>query len=270
MLLLETLFAERWFYGPAVWVCVAVGLLAEPVAACVRRHAVGLRPALVTVCVCAVVGGYGLRTVLRNPAWSSNDVLFRTDLAQMPPGKRSAHLCYLVGKGHLRAGELDRAEALLLEAAAIFPDYPDYYVTLGRVYIAAERFDDAVEWLEQALLLERRNTATRQLLEIARSRQRGEDPLASLQAARRAAQDRPDNVEAVRRWAGLAEKIDLGEAAAAYRSLTELTPSDPAAWNGLAYALANSGGLDEAARSTFAFWIAGPTTGKLMATSRPY
>ncbi len=143
--------------------------------------------------------------------------------------------------------ELLRAEALLLEAATIFPDYPDYYQALGQTYLAMNQPDEAVRWLEKAWLHQRRDIAIQGLLEAARSRQRGVDLPAELQAARRAAQDQPDDAETVRRWAELAEKIDLPQAADAYRRLTELAPDDATSWTGLAYALAGSGRVGEAA-----------------------
>ena len=259
VLLLETLFAERWFYGPAVWLCVAVGLMFDRVVAR-RRQSAQARPALVTFCISAVLVGLAGRSMLRNPEWVDNDTLFGTDLARMDPGRRSSHLCYLVGDGHRVKGEwalargdlqaasseLAQAEALLLEAATIFPDYPDYYRALGQTYLAMNQPDDAVRWLEKAWLHQRRDTAIQRLLETARSRQRGVDLPAALQAARQAAQDQPDDADTVRRWAELAEKIGLPQAAEAYRRLTELAPDDPASWTGLAYALAGSGRVGEA------------------------
>ncbi len=106
--------------------------------------------------------------------------------------------------------------------------------------------DEAVRWLEKAWLQQRRDTTSRTLLETARSRQRGVDLPAELQAARQATQDQPDDADTVRRWAELAEKIDLPQAADAYRRLTELAPDDATSWTGLAYALAGSGRVGEA------------------------
>jgi tetratricopeptide (TPR) repeat protein len=260
VILLETMFAERWFYGPAVWLCVAVGLVFDRVAARCRQSTRG-RPALVTFCIGTVLVGLAGRSMLRNPEWVNNDTLFGSDLARMEPGRRSSHLCYLVGAGHRARGEralalgdlqtagseLAQAEALLLEAAAIFPDYPDYYRALGQTYLAMNQPDEAVRWLEKAWLHQRRNTTIWRLLETARSQQRGVDLSAELQAARRAAQDQPDDADTVRRWAKLAEKIDLPQAADAYRRLTELAPDDATSWTGLAYALAGSGRVSEAA-----------------------
>ncbi|MCH8963688.1 MAG: tetratricopeptide repeat protein [Planctomycetes bacterium] len=259
VILLETLFAERWFYGPAVWLCVAVGLMFDRVAAR-RRKSAQARPAVVTFCIGAVLAGLAGRSMLRNAEWADNDTLFGSDLARMEPGRRSSHLCYLVGDGHRARGEralargdlktagqeLAQAEALLLEAAAIFPDYPDYYRALGQTYLAMNQPDEAVRWLEKAWLHQRRDAAIQRLLETARSRQRGIDLPAALQAARQAAQDQPDDADTVRRWAELAEKIDLLQATDAYRRLTELAPDDVTSWTGLAYALAGSGRVGEA------------------------
>ena len=260
VILLETLFAERWFYGPAVWLCVAVGLMFDRVAAR-RRKSAQARPAVVTFCIGAVLAGLAGRSMLRNAEWADNDTLFGSDLARMEPGRRSSHLCYLVGAGHrvkaeralargelkIASNELAQAEALLLEAATIFPDYPDYYRALGQTYLVMNQPDEAVRWLEKAWLLQRRDITIQRLLETARSRRRGIDLPAALQAARQAAQDQPDDADMVRRWAQLAEKIDLRQAADAYRRLTELAPDEVTSWTGLAYALAGSGRVGEAA-----------------------
>ncbi|MCZ6652168.1 MAG: tetratricopeptide repeat protein [Planctomycetota bacterium] len=260
VILLETMFAERWFYGPAVWLCVAVGLMFDRVAAR-RRKSAQARPALVTFCIGAVLAGLAGRSMLRNTEWVDNDTLFGSDLARMEPGRRSSHLCYLVGAGHRARGEralargdlqaagseFAQAEALLLEAAAIFPDYPDYYRALGQTYLVMNQPDEAVRWLEMAWLHQRRDTTIQTLLETARSRRRGVDLPAALQAARQAAQNQPDDADMVRRWAELAEKIDLLQAADAYRRLTELAPDEVTSWTGLAYALAGSGRVGEAA-----------------------
>ncbi len=246
LVLVETLFAERWFYGPAVWLCVGVVVAVEPWVQA-RLRAAPSSAWLLLACAVIVFCGLATRTVLRNPAWSSNEVLFVGDLRRMEPGRRSAHLCCLVGRQHFARGELDAAEGLFREAAAIFPDFPEYYQELGKVALAKGDSSAAVAWLERAFALQRRNTTTQALLAVARARDRGVDLYAHLSAARAAAERQPGEVSTVRHWARLAEQIDPAEAVRAYRRLITLVPNDPAAWNGLAYALGRSGQPDLAA-----------------------
>src|SRR5437762_1922502 len=63
-----------------------------------------------------------------------------------------------LGREHYNAGELERAEPFLAEAAAARPNYPDLYNMLGVVYHAQGRFSDAEEAFETALRLNPRYT----------------------------------------------------------------------------------------------------------------
>jgi|GEM_PF-1484348 len=253
VLLIDITFAERIFYGPSVWVCVGVGVLIEDA---FRRGWIGgprrVTTTLIGTCCLAMLAGLGIRTLLRNPAWADNETLFRGDLAAMDSKRerkrRSAHLCYTVARLDAGHGDLASAESLLLEAISYHRDYPKYYHQLGQVYIEIGAYEAAVEALERAHLLEPRNLETVALLDRARQSAAGVDVDAKLAAARQAAHAQPDNVEALRDWATLAETVvDRREAVEAYRRLARLQPHDTSALKGLAFALAASGEIEEAA-----------------------
>src|SRR5262250_3064752 len=63
-----------------------------------------------------------------------------------------------LGREHYNAGEHERAEPFLAEAASARPRFPDLYNMLGVVYHAQGRFQDAEEAFEAALRLNPRYT----------------------------------------------------------------------------------------------------------------
>jgi len=63
-----------------------------------------------------------------------------------------------LGREHYNAGELDRAEPLLTEAAAARPSFPDIYNMLGVIHHAQGRFQEAEEAFETALRINPRYT----------------------------------------------------------------------------------------------------------------
>ena len=63
-----------------------------------------------------------------------------------------------LGREHYNAGEYERAEPFLAEAAAARPSFPDLYNMLGVVYHGQGRFQDAEEAFENALKLNPRYT----------------------------------------------------------------------------------------------------------------
>src|SRR5256885_12732577 len=58
-----------------------------------------------------------------------------------------------LGRGPDNAGQLERAEPFLAEAAGARPQFPDIYNMLGVVYHSQGRFQDAEEAFETALRL---------------------------------------------------------------------------------------------------------------------
>src|SRR5678810_810103 len=75
----------------------------------------------------------------------------------MSTGERVDQVIAL-GREHYNAGELERAEPFLAEAAGARPNFPDIYNMLGVIYHAQGRFQDAEEAFETALRLNPRYT----------------------------------------------------------------------------------------------------------------
>ncbi|MCC7292486.1 MAG: tetratricopeptide repeat protein [Phycisphaerales bacterium] len=248
LVLIDVLLAERLFYSPSVWVCLAMGAGAQAWRGAVETDAVApwTRRRAWLAALAGVVAMLTARTALRNPQWKDTPTLAKHDLVSMAPGQRSAHLCYLVGQFASQEGDAARAEALLREAIDLFPDYPDYYLALGESYLEAGRTREAVTALERARELAPRRADAAMTLARARQQLAGANPVESLVAARLAAKSDPSNAELCRAWADAAEAVDLAEAVDAHRRLTELDGDDPAAWNELSRVCEMAGNRAEA------------------------
>ncbi len=241
-LLIDIIFAERFFYAPSIWLCVAFGLLLHAWAASAFWR--DCQPAvrrLVRAGLAAAIVALTVRTLVRNPDWVDNRTLYDHDLAAMTPGSRSANTLWIVGRRELDDGNLAAAEALLIEAIETYDAYPEYYYDLGCVYLASGQWDAALAMLEKAQRMGGRNMEIATALERARRMAAGADVEGELAAARLAAQENPGNAGAIRAWALAAEPIDPAEAVEAYRRWTELRPDDPAAHKGLAFSAAAFG-----------------------------
>ncbi|HEX5386961.1 MAG TPA: hypothetical protein VFW66_09700 [Gemmatimonadales bacterium] len=104
------LLAERTFYLPSVGAVLIGGWL--------WQRASAAAPAATRVALAAVLVAGVARTVTRNPAWRSNDVLF-ADIIRTAPGSYQA--AWLGALKAVEAGDARRAEALLREAIRINP-----------------------------------------------------------------------------------------------------------------------------------------------------
>ncbi len=250
-LLIDVLVAERLFYAPSMWVALMIGAAWASLQRTVEQgppEVFRSRMRRITALGCALLAALAVRTAVRNPVWRDTRTLATRDLAQLPEGRRSVHLCYLVGEILTREGDVAAAEALLTEAVRGFPDYPDYLLKLGELYLAGGRATAAIAPLQRAYELAPRRPDLAVRLQQAKDAAAGVDPQSLLASARRDAKATPDDASAVRRWAVAAERANLEEAVAAYRRLLELTPDDPAAVNDLAQVCVATGRRAEALR----------------------
>jgi len=245
VLLIDTIFAERLWYAPSLWLSAALALGLSAVGdrwAMRRRLCLGLGAVLLAV--------LALRTVVRNPDWHDTRTLIARDLAAMYPPHRSARLCAFRASHLLADGEPEVAIELLHEAIAIFPDQARYHRSLGRAYLELGKAQDAVTALQQAVTIDPSDRATIALLERAALAARGRDLSSEYIAARDAAKANPDDIAALRTWARLAESAAPEDAVFAYARLTQIAPEDVAHWSGLALAQYVTGNT-RAAASTY-------------------
>jgi len=120
-----TIFAERLAYLPSAGFCLIAGRwLTGPIEGETRLSAARLRVfAGVTLLLAA-------RTVIRNPVWSSDELLF-ANMVRVSPDSAKAHYDYAYMSWDI--GETRRALAHYTRATEIYPPYWDAWAGRGRV-----------------------------------------------------------------------------------------------------------------------------------------
>ncbi len=107
-----------------------------------------------------VIGGYAVRTIVRNPVWKDNFTLFLTDVHNSP---NSAKLNNAAGGELLaqsdkdtseeeRIKKINQAKIYLNKAIKIYPLYNNAYLLLGNAYLKGDKdFEKAFEAYKSAL-----------------------------------------------------------------------------------------------------------------------
>jgi tetratricopeptide (TPR) repeat protein len=151
-----TNMGERFLYMPSLGFCLALGLLAWPLA---RK---GSRASLVYGVLALVLLAFSVKTVLRNPVWKDDYTLFTTDVKV---SQRSAKLQVSAGGKILerssplsdeaaRSTGLERARQHLLEALKIHPTYKQAYLLLGNVYVYQGAYEQAIAAYQEAIRID--------------------------------------------------------------------------------------------------------------------
>jgi tetratricopeptide (TPR) repeat protein len=142
-------FAERYLYIPIIGFCLVVPTVIDGV---VRKWFT--RPATATVAtllpVLVVVGLYSTATIVRNPDWQSNFVLWSKTLESTPDS--------LVGHGglgmaYLKRGMLNEAQQEFETAIKLYPDHAKSYYNLGVVYHQKGDLKKAMENFKRSVKL---------------------------------------------------------------------------------------------------------------------
>lgn len=149
-----TNMSERLIFMPSVGCCLVLGILAWRL---YRQLGRKLSPVLVGVGLVGLL--FGLKTVLRTPAWKDNFTLFATDIYTSP---NSAKLRNAMG-GELLTQSLKpeyqsqrqdmQTEAVghLQEATRLHPTYKGAYLLLGNAYNYLKQYDKSIEAYQRAL-----------------------------------------------------------------------------------------------------------------------
>ncbi|MCB9849296.1 MAG: tetratricopeptide repeat protein [Phycisphaerales bacterium] len=252
LMLIDTIFAERLWYGPSLWLCIALALGLDVVIERYAEH----RKMLSGLGAVALVA-LAARTMVRNPDWRDTRTIIARDLAEMQPPHRSARLCLFHAEDLLADGLPEDAATLLREAITIYPDEARYHRALGRALLAMGNPMEAIVALRDAVKIDPSRRESIALLEQAKLAAAGHDPQAEYAAARAEAEAHSHDLGALTRWARLAETVAPQDAVEAYRQLTSVAPDNVAHWSGLAlaeYAAGNAVASAETYRSLLKHW----------------
>ena len=135
----ENVFAERYFYLPALGMCLAVSIaiLALP-----QRFKGRARIVVILVLLL-----FSARTVIRNGVWQDDLVFYESTVHASP---NQAPLLINLGYAYVTRGRTQEAITVLEQARALRPDIWQVHENLGRAYRELGRLDEALLAYEQA------------------------------------------------------------------------------------------------------------------------
>jgi tetratricopeptide (TPR) repeat protein len=181
----QNVFAERYLYIPSLGFCLLLPAVAE------RCLNAGAR-AKASIGVAAIVAGFALLSLYRNPVWQDNETFYSQTVAASPDaammhqnlgvvwyqkGNHQASLQQfeaaleaeahafihsprdrynaLIGLStiHLDAGRLEQAWQIAIDALAINTEWEEAYRVLGTIRSRQSRDDEAEELLSRAVAL---------------------------------------------------------------------------------------------------------------------
>lgn len=163
-----TNMGERFAFMPSVGFCLAAAALIVSV-----WGKIGVNGGLAIVGLVCVL--FAAKTILRNPAWASNEKIFFTDLAVSSNSAKIRNACggTLLDKA---TAEKDPAlqkkyceEALphLNKALEIYPNYKDAYISRGGCYYLLKQYEKAIADYRVAGQLSKNDKKTTDLLVMA-------------------------------------------------------------------------------------------------------
>jgi len=110
-----------------------------------------IRKAIVIICIVLILGGYGVRTTLRNEDWKDTVVLSKKTIEDSPldPWAYTSLGGYLIDKG-----ECDLAIDALRKAIALLDEYALPHELLGMCYMKKEQYHEAIKEFNKALTID--------------------------------------------------------------------------------------------------------------------
>lgn len=249
-----TNMAERLAFMPSVGFAMAIAALAYHLTFKKKiTRFKQLYPVLGVLLLVAVL--FSIKTIIRNPAWTSNFTLFTTDINTSP---NSAKLRNAVGgelvtqsvnelNEQVKQSMLTEAAGHLQEAINIHPTYKNAYLLLGNCYNYLKQFDQSIANYRKALELdpgyeEAYNNLSITLQQAGRYYGEEQGDLArAIQYLEQAYQMNPNDYETVR-LLGVAYGIggDVQRAIEYFTKGVELEPNNAGAWYDLGSAYHNA------------------------------
>jgi protein O-mannosyl-transferase len=211
LILLNSMFQERYVYVPVLGLFALVGMGLESVQA--------RRKPLVLALFALVFLGLSARTVVRIGDWRDDFTLFSSALRAYPG---SAQMNMALADVFLSRGEVDRA-LVSYRASVDIVESPMAYNNIGNVYAEKGALDKAIEAYERAVELGPEYAEAWSNLGLT-ARRKGQSGLA-VEAFERAADLAPGNVEAhYNLGVALETEGRTSQAVEAYRRVLELQP----------------------------------------------
>jgi hypothetical protein len=147
-------FNERFLFQPSLGFAMAAAFLLTRLSGTRKPGYTYAAYALVSLLLLAG----GIITVMRNPVWKNNDILFSTDVLHAPNSAKTnnfAAIIYLnqatVEKDSIQKQELfEKAIRGFQKALLIHPDFADPYINLGNIFSQQGKLDTAKSCLMRA------------------------------------------------------------------------------------------------------------------------
>lgn len=248
-----TNMGERFIFMPSLGFCLFIGMGLYALEPSMRKNLVWIGAVVLLL--------FSVKTVLRNPVWKDNYTLFTTDVKTSPnsaklqnsAGGETIEYAIKLKDPQARNAQLEKAIGHLKEALRIHPTYKNAYLLLGNAHNYLQRYDEAIAYYDQALVLDpnyKEALRNRALTYRDAGKFFGEkqaDPLKAETYLKKALEQLPDDYETLR-LLGVACGVQgrNQEAIQYFSKAAQIMPENADAWLNLAYAWFNSGNPEEA------------------------
>jgi protein O-mannosyl-transferase len=240
--------AERFLYTPSWGICLAMA--AGLVQLSRAKDLAGFARTWAVVPVLALLAGYVILTVGRNPDWKNNDTLFAADVKTCP---NSAKMQYYYGNTQLtkylnnpKAADalqyLDKAEAAFLKSVAINPKFHTVIYNLGLVGWNQQDGKKAEKYLNMVLEMHPTHILSTELLGKVNARFLGNTDKAMLLLERAIVEFKRESAD---NYSSLgivyAMRNDFVKATDNFKKALKITETDGAIWQNYAQICAQMG-----------------------------
>jgi Tfp pilus assembly protein PilF len=161
-----TMMGDRFVFMPSVGFCIAVSAL--------LLHFFGKKLNVALGIFGVVAFLFSLKTVMRNPAWASNEKLFFTDVKTSVNSAKIHNACggVLFDRAMKEKNQVEQSEICtqalihLNKAIQLYPNYKDAYMSRGGCNYVLKYYDAAVEDYRRAMQLADSDTRIKNALAL--------------------------------------------------------------------------------------------------------
>ncbi|MBL7814118.1 MAG: tetratricopeptide repeat protein [Saprospiraceae bacterium] len=154
-----TNMAERFMFMPSIGFCLVLAILLAKLG--LKRHTENGQQLAIMVSL-VITALFGLKTIMRNPAWKDNYTIFTTDIEYSPNsaklqtsvgGETIEHFKNSTNEAEKKA-KITEAIGHLQKALEIHPPFKNPYLLMGNGYFYLQDFDKAIASYSKALELD--------------------------------------------------------------------------------------------------------------------